>query len=199
MWLLGLVHWQASWPLSTPSGQDVSCSEEESLPESPFGAGSRHLVQGLKLGSRLTLGNELSEETHADKARDFIGKGHPGGEQEAKGTQENCSAERLEVSGFMVMGFVSRWSLASLSNSESFLVVHADARGMLARGILGGRWTLSVSFQPFPNSSLWWWLISSVFLIRISCNKTTHANGYYGTWPGWAVSISVLPLTISFP
>ena len=26
--LLGLVHWQASWPLSTPSGQDVSLSEE---------------------------------------------------------------------------------------------------------------------------------------------------------------------------
>ena len=36
--------------------------------------------QGPKLGSCLTLGNELSE-THADKARDFIGKGHPGGEQ----------------------------------------------------------------------------------------------------------------------
>ena len=38
---LGLVHWQASWPLSTPSGQDVSLSEEESLPESPFVAGRR--------------------------------------------------------------------------------------------------------------------------------------------------------------
>ena len=37
--------------------------------------------QGPKLGSCLTLGNEWSEETHADKARDFIGKGHPGGEQ----------------------------------------------------------------------------------------------------------------------
>ena len=31
--------------------------------------------QGQKLGSCLTLGNDLSEETHADKARDFIGKG----------------------------------------------------------------------------------------------------------------------------
>ena len=41
------------------------------------------------------------------------------------------------------------------------------------------------------------WLISSVSLIRISCHKTTHANGYYGAWPGWAVSISVLPLTIT--
>ena len=37
--------------------------------------------QGLKLGSCLTLGNELSEETRADKARDFTGKGQPGGEQ----------------------------------------------------------------------------------------------------------------------
>ena len=34
-----------------------------------------------KLGSCLTLGKELSEETCADKARDFIGKGHLGGEQ----------------------------------------------------------------------------------------------------------------------
>ena len=31
-------------------------------------------------------------DTCADKARDFIGKGHPGGEQRGKGTQENCSA-----------------------------------------------------------------------------------------------------------
>ena len=64
-------------------------------------------------------------DTCADKARDFIGKGHPGGEQEGKGTQENCSAECLAVLGFMVMGLVSGWSLANHSNSESFLVAHA--------------------------------------------------------------------------
>ena len=46
-------------------------------------------------------------DTCADKARDFIGKGHPGGEQEGKGTQENCSAMWLAVLGFMVMGLVS--------------------------------------------------------------------------------------------
>ena len=39
LWPLGLVHWQASWPLSTLSGQDVSLSEEESPPGSPFVAG----------------------------------------------------------------------------------------------------------------------------------------------------------------
>ena len=34
------------------------------------------------------------------------------------------------------------------------------------------------------------------YLSKISSHKTTHANGYYGAWPGWAVSISVLPLTL---
>ena len=38
-------------------------------------------LPGPETGLLLTLRNELSEETHADKARDFIGKGHPGGGQ----------------------------------------------------------------------------------------------------------------------
>ena len=63
------------------------------------------------------------------------------------------------------------------------------------RRILGGGRTCGVSFRPFPNSSGWWRLISSVFLTRISCRKTTHADCYYGAWSGWAVSNSVLPLT----
>jgi len=68
---------------------------------------------------------------------------------------------------------------------------------MLARGILGSGRTGGVSFRPFLISSGWGWLVSSLFLIRISCHKTTHANGYYGTWPGWVVSTSVFPLTLS--
>ena len=80
---LGLVLWQASWPLSTPSGQDVSLSKEDVPSWSPVvvGRGTPPPFQGPKLGSCLTLRKELSEETRADKARDFIGKGHPGGEQ----------------------------------------------------------------------------------------------------------------------
>ena len=50
---LGLVHWQASWPLSTPSGQDVSLSEEKSPP----------VAEGGPLPGPKTLGNELSEKT----------------------------------------------------------------------------------------------------------------------------------------
>ena len=48
-----------------------------------------------------------------------------GGEQQGKGTQENCSATWLTVLGFMVMGLVSGLSLTNHSDSESFRVVHA--------------------------------------------------------------------------
>ena len=75
------------------------------------------------MGSCLTLRNELSEETHIlTKQREFIGKGCLGGEQQGKGTQENCSATWLAVLGFMVMGLISGLSLASHSDSGSFLV-----------------------------------------------------------------------------
>ena len=46
--------------------------------------------------------------------------------ENSKGTQENCSASWLAVSGFMVMGLVSGWSLANHSNSEFFLVAHVS-------------------------------------------------------------------------
>ena len=70
-----------------------------------------------------------------------------------------------------------------------------QARCLPERRILGGGRTCDVSFGPLPNSSGWWRLSSSVFLARSSCRKTTHANGYCGAWPGWAVSISALALT----
>ena len=76
-------------------------------------------------------------------------------------------------------------------------VCFVQPRWMLKRRILGGGWTCGVPFWPFSNSSGWWRLISSVFLTRTSCHKTTHANGYNGAWPGWAVSVSVLRLTTS--
>ena len=44
------------------------------------------------------------------------------GEQEGEGAQGDRSALRLAVSGFMVKGFVSRFSLATRSASGSFLV-----------------------------------------------------------------------------
>ena len=64
-------------------------------------------------------------DTRADKTRDFIVKGCLGREQEGGGTQEDCSAMWLAVSGIMVMGLVSRLFLASHFDSVSFLVAHA--------------------------------------------------------------------------
>ena len=51
-----------------------------------FDAGMGDPFHGLRVGSCLTLGNELSEETCAVKARDFIGKGCLGGGQEGEGS-----------------------------------------------------------------------------------------------------------------
>ena len=90
----------------------------------PLVVGRRAPSRAPSVGSCLTLGKELPKETCVHKARDFIGRGHPGGKQQDKGTQENCSATWLEVLSFMVMGLISRLSLASHSDSESFLVVH---------------------------------------------------------------------------
>ena len=64
------------------------------------------------MGSCLTLGDVLSEETHVlNKGRDFVGKGCLGGEHQGKGTQDNCSATWLTVLGFMVMELASGLSL----------------------------------------------------------------------------------------
>jgi len=80
--------------------------------------------QGLKVGSCLTLRNELSEETRSEKARDFIRIGSLGGEQQSNRTQEDRPVMWLAASGFTVMGLVSRLSLANHSDSGYFLVVH---------------------------------------------------------------------------
>ena len=63
--------------------------------------------QGPKLSSCLTFGNELSEEAHLLTKQEIYWERAPGWRAVGKGTQENCSAAWLAVSGFMVMGLVS--------------------------------------------------------------------------------------------
>ena len=60
--------------------------------------------------------------------QETIGRRHPGGEQQGKGTQENCSTMWLEVSGFMVMGLVSGLSLAKHSQRPSWWRMHRSAK-----------------------------------------------------------------------
>ena len=104
----------------------------------------------------------------------------------------------IAVSGFLVMGLVSGLSLANHSDSGSFLVVQAlfSQNGFQWGGFWEVDRTCDVFFWAFPNYSCWWWLVSYLFLIRTSCHKITQANDYYGTWPWWAVSVSMFPLTV---
>ena len=55
----------------------------------------------------------------------LLGKGTRVESSRVKEPRRTCSAAWLAVSGFMVMGLVSGWSLTSHSNPESFLVAHA--------------------------------------------------------------------------
>ena len=76
-------------------------------------------------------------DTCTEKARDFIGKGHPGREQQGKGTQENCSATWLAVPDFMVMGLVSRLSLGNHSDSGALPMCMSPSTNDSRRKILG--------------------------------------------------------------
>ena len=131
------------------------------------------------MGSCLILRKELSEEICADKARDFIGRGHPGGEQQGKGTQENCSAAWLALLGFMLMGLVSGLSLANHSGSESFLVAHTSLNqdGCQREGFWEVVGYVVSPFDLCRTLPVGGGLLV-VFLTRTSCHKTTHANGY---------------------
>ena len=76
---------------------------------SPRMMGAEMLLEGGPLprpGTELLSNTQkwiVRGDTCADKAKNFIGKGHPGREQQGKGTQENCFAMWLTVLGFMVM------------------------------------------------------------------------------------------------
>ena len=150
--------------------------------------------QGPKLGC-LTLGNELSEETHVlTKQEILLGKG-------TWVERRRVRVPRRTALPHGSLGFYGDGISFRVVFSQSFWlrVLPGGARlvqprWMLER-ILGGGWTCGVSFWPFPNSFCWCRLISSVFLTRTSCCKSTYANSYYGPWPGWKISVSVLPLT----
>ena len=135
--------------------------------------------QGLKGSAGLTLGNELSEETHVLTKERIPGqraveRGNP--------TQEICSAERLDGDGigFCVVFGQSFWHRVLPGGAHV-----AQPRWMPARRILGGGQTRAVSFWTFPGLLVLCSLPGSPVI--------THANGYYGAWPGWVISVNLLP------
>ena len=94
------------------------------------------------MDSCLTLRNELSKETHGLTKQEIL---------LGRGTQVESSRVReptlLTVLGFMVMGLVSRLSLARLlTQSPSSGTCLLQPRWMPVRRILGGGQTYGVSF-----------------------------------------------------
>ena len=64
--------------------------------------------QGLRMGSCLTLRNELSKETCADKAKDFTGEGRPGREQQVREPRRTALLSGSQPQVLWEWGLVSR-------------------------------------------------------------------------------------------
>ena len=144
----------------------------------------------------LTLGNELSKETLGLTEQEvLLGRSawvESRRVREPRRTALPCGSDlRFYGDGisFWVASDQSFWLRAFPGGAHV-----AQPRWMPVRRILGGGRTRSVCFWPLLISSSRWWLVSSMFLTRAFCPKTTHADGYYGARPGWAASVSVLPL-----
>ena len=136
----------------------------------------------LPVPKSLTLGNELSKETHRlTKQESLLGRG----------TWAECS--RIRIPGELLclvacsLWFYDGGIIFQVVFGQSFWLIilpggaYIDQpRWMPARRILGVGWTCGVTFWTFPNSSGWCWFISSVFLTTTSYCKT---DGYYFAWP----------------
>ena len=128
----------------------------------------------------------------------MIGKGCPGGEEEEKGTQENCSAAEPTVSDSMVMGLVSRlsldshliWPIFSPTQGPSWYggVCISQPRWIPVQRILGGwQGMLWASLPSAPPEYFRLVLtISTVFHIGTSYCQTTLPSCHHRAWPRWA-------------
>ena len=122
--------------------------------------------QGVNVGSCLTLRNELSEEIHVLTKQEILLGRVPRWRAVGWGSQGGL----LPLMWLPVLGFFDGISLRVVFSQSLWFTQ--------PRRILGGGRTRGVSFWPWPNSSSWWRLISSVFLTRPSCRKVSDAGGY---------------------
>ena len=104
--------------------------------------------QGPRLGSCLTLGNELSEETHVlTKQEILLGKGTRVESSRVREPRRTALSHGLQSRVFMVIGLVSGLSLANQSDSVlSGGACLVQPKWMPERRILGGGWSCGVSF-----------------------------------------------------
>ena len=95
-------------------------------------------------------------------------------------------------------GFVSGFSLDGRSDSGFFLAVHASlCQDRLQQE---GCWEVGGHMES-PFDLCWTLPVGGGLLVLCPLLgppvvKITHTNGYYGDWPGWAVSVSVFSLTV---
>ena len=125
------------------------------------------------MGSYITLRNELSKETHMLTKQEPLLERSAWTESRRVREPRRTALPCCSVSGFMVKGLVSRLSLASHSDSGSVLVAHTsltqDGFQQEGFGEVNGTYGLTSSFDLSQIPSHWWWLVSSVLLIRTSC------------------------------
>ena len=96
------------------------------------------------------------------------------------------------------MGLVSRLSLANHSNSGSLLsgtYTLFSQNGCQREGFWEMVGQMASPFDLSQILTLVGDLLVSCSLLGPPFSKITHANGYHGAWPGWAVSVSVFFLT----
>ena len=114
----------------------------------------RGLLPGPRVGSCLTFGNELFEKTHVNKARLYW--------EESRTLRKLMAVTWLAISDFVVMGLVSRLSLAShfliqsLTQGPFWWCTHLSAKmnsGAKDSGRLVGHMDWSLLF-PFDLSQI---------------------------------------------
>ena len=120
------------------------------------------LLPGPQRGSCLTLGNKLSKETHVLTKQEIYREGAP----------------RRRAVGFVLTQDSSWWCThcsAKMDATENYPWRWLDT------------WCLLLTFPELFRLVVTYQLLTRT---RTSCHKITHTNGYYGAWPGWAVSVS---------
>ena len=172
-WLASLLKKSSQWVLNTErlflqifSNSQCNCYRKGDPSQSP------------RVGFCVTLGNTLSKETHVlTKEETLLGRTVHGESRRISGSSGTALPCGLQFQVFMVMGLVSRWSLANHSDSGSFLVTQAllNQDGFQRGGFWEVGRTCGIFFWFFPNSSP-----CSLFLTRTTCCKITHANSYNG-------------------
>ena len=157
------------------------------------------------MDSCLTLGNELSQETHVLKKQKTLLKRGAGVDSgrvtEPRRTALPCGSpsQVLRRWGWFpgcLWPVILLMPIFGPTQGPSGWRTHAPVKmdsSVRVPGRLGGTYGLASppSFWPLPNSSRWFsrQLVSSVFLIGTSCCETVYARDYFHAWPERAVSV----------